>query len=348
MFTPITTERLLLRPTRPSDAHAFFERRNDPEVAELQDWDVPYPLERAEASMAELAEMTALPIDDWWVLTVTDLDDTAIYGDLVFKLENDGRTAEVGYTLDRDQWGNGFASEALAAVVEWLFAEQGVSRVSAMLHPDNGRSARVLESCGFLFEGHLRNSYWRGEENSDDWVYGMTPEDHQRWVSRERSRPDVIELLEPYPTGLRHVVTLATHHSQEKFVSPITVSLAQMAIPPYEEGFAGNDGDPRVVPWTRIVHADGEPVGFVMVESPTEANPEPYLWRLLVDRMHQRRGIGKYVIERVIEQARAWGSESMSVSWVPGVGSPEALYLAMGFVPTGEIDDGEIVGRLVL
>ncbi len=348
MFTPITTERLLLRPTRRADAQAFYERRNDPEVAELQDWDVPFPLERAEAAMAELDGLTSLPIDDWWVMTIADVADTQIFGDLVFKLENDGRTAEVGYSLDRAHWGQGYASEALSAVVSWLFAEQGVSRVSAMLHPDNARSARVLERCGFLFEGHLRNSYWRGDENSDDWVYGMTPEDHARWTSRSRSRPENIELLEPYPTGLRHVVKLATHRSQEKFVSPIQVSLAQMAIPPYEEGFAGNDGDPRVVPWARIVHADGEPVGFVMVEAPTVNNPEPYLWRLLIDRLHQRRGIGKYVIEQVIDQARAWGSESMTVSWVPGVGSPEPLYLAMGFEPTGEIEEGEIVGRLVL
>ena len=348
MFTPIRTERLLLRQPELRDIDSFHAYRNEPEVARFQDWPTPFRKERAAVVVGEAATLPDLGTSEWMMLTIANEADTEVFGDLFVEFSNSGRTGDIGYSLATRAWGKGYATEAVAALLSWLFERDGFTRASGSLHPDNARSARVLERCGFLFEGHLRNSYWRGDENSDDWVYGMTPEDHARWTSRSRSRPENIELLEPYPTGLRHVVKLATHRSQEKFVAPIQVSLAQMAIPPYEEGFAGSDGDPRVVPWARIVHADGEPVGFVMVEAPTVNNPEPYLWRLLIDRLHQRRGIGKYVIEQVIDQARAWGSESITVSWVPGIGSPEPLYLAMGFEPTGEIDDGEIVGRLVL
>ena len=52
MFTPLTTERLLLRPARVSDTDALFERRADPVVSELQDWPMPYSRERAEAQIA--------------------------------------------------------------------------------------------------------------------------------------------------------------------------------------------------------------------------------------------------------------------------------------------------------
>ena len=103
-----------------------------------------------------------------------------------------------------------------------------------------------------------------------------------------------------------------------------------------------------MVPWPRIVHADGEAVGFVMMQEPTTTHPDAYLWRLLIDRMHQRRGIGKRVVQAVIDQAREWDCSALSVSWVPGVGSPEPMYLAVGFEPTGEIDDGEVVARLQL
>jgi len=136
--------------------------------------------------------------------------------------------------------------------------------------------------------------------------------------------------------------------SQERMVAPIAVSLAQVAVPPFQDGVAGKPGDPRRVLWPRIVHADGEPVGFVMLEEPTAANPEAFLWRLLIDRLHQRRGIGQRVVQAVIDQAVAWDCKAIGVSWVPGVGSPEPLYLAMGFEPTGEIDDGEVVARRVL
>lgn len=348
MFTPLSTERLLLRPARVADTDALFERRGDPVVSELQDWPMPYSRERAEAQIAR-AMATDRPSDGaGWMLTITDHEDAIIYGDINIFLEDDGRTSGVGYSITPAYWGRGFASEALVAVVDWLFDVQGVSRAYAMLHPDNHRSARVLETCGFVYEGHTKNACWIEDEVSDDLLYGLTPAQRSEWNARPRTAPLTIELVEPYPTGLRRVLALGTHRSQERMVAPIAVSLAQVAVPPFEEGFEGNPGDPRVVPWPRIIHADGDPVGFVMLQQPTETNPEPYLWRLLVDRLHQRRGIGKRAIEAVIEQAKAWGSETMAVSWVPGIGSPEPLYLSMGFEPTGEIDDGEIVGRLVL
>lgn len=348
VFAPLTTERLSLRRTRLSDTQAWFERRSDPEVAELQDWPMPYPLERAQARLAELEQMNGPELDSWWALTIADRDDTTIYGDLVIKLENDGHTAEVGYTLSREHWGNGYASEALNAVVDWLIDEQGVGRVSAMLHPDNARSARLLESCGFVFEGHLRASYWAKGDPEDDLIYGLTPAMRRSWIDRPRHAPDNVELLEPYPTGLRNVVALGTHRSQEAFVSPIVSSLAQVAVPPFQEDETGALTEVRIEPWARIVHADDEPVGFVMLAKPNAVVPDAYLWRLLIDRMHQRRGIGGRVVEMAIEQARAWETSGLLVSWVPGVGSPEPLYRSMGFEPTGKIHDGEIEARLPL
>ena len=348
MFAPLTTERLLLRQTRLSDTQAWFARRSDPEVAELQDWEMPYPLERAQERLAELHEMDGPQLDSWWALSIADSDDTTVYGDLVMKLENDGHTAEVGYTLAREHWGSGYASEALNAVVDWLIGDQGVGRVSAMLHPANARSARVLETCGFVFEGHLVHSYWAKGDPEDDLIYGLTPEMRRAWLNRPRHAPDTIELLQPYPTGLRDVVALRTHRSQESFVSPIVASLAQVAVPPFQEDATGELTDVRIEPWARIVHADQEPVGFVMMAKPNTVVPDAYLWRLLVDRMHQRRGIGRRVVEMTIEQARTWQTDGLLVSWMPGVGSPEPLYRSFGFEPTGKIHDGEIEARLSL
>ena len=85
-----------------------------------------------------------------------------------------------------------------------------------------------------------------------------------------------------------------------------------------------------------------------MVALPNEVTTEAYLWRLMVDRFHQRRGIGRRVVEIVIDRARGWGAPALDTSWVPGPGSPEPLYRSMGFEPTGEIDDGEVVARLEL
>lgn len=348
MFTPLTTERLLLRPARLSDIDELYERRADPRVSDWQDWPMPYSRERAAAVVERTMANDDPPDNGGWMLTIADRDDTVVYGDISMFLEDDGRTSGVGYSITPEFWGQGFASESLRAMLDWLFDVKGVSRAYAQLDPTNHRSARALETCGFVFEGDARNSCWIEDRVEDDRIYGLTPALRNEWNSRVRTSPTKVELVEPYPTGLRHVVALRTHKSQERMVAPIAVSLAQVAVPPYEDGYEGKPGDPRVVPWPRIIHADGEPVGFVMMEEPTESNSDAYLWRLLIDRLHQRRGIGKRVLETVINQAKAWGCQALTVSWVPGVGSPEPLYLAMGFVPTGEIDDGEVVARLSL
>jgi RimJ/RimL family protein N-acetyltransferase len=218
----------------------------------------------------------------------------------------------------------------------------GVTRVEGMLHPDNTASAQVLERVGMLFEGQTRSSFWVGDENSDDWIYGMTRADWEAWRDRPRHRPGTVELVEITHTNRAATIALATHRSQQRFVAPVVRSLAEALIPPVENGVVE-------IPWYRAVAADGEIVGFVMVaRSQPGPLPDPYLWRLVVDRMHQRRGIGGRVIDLVVEQCRQWDDTALLVSWVPGRGSPAPMYLARGFVPTGVVHDGEIEARLDL
>jgi RimJ/RimL family protein N-acetyltransferase/ribosomal protein S18 acetylase RimI-like enzyme len=338
----LRTERLLLRPVRASDAVHLAQRRSDPEVARYQTWTPPFPLERAEALITEAMAMDGPTDGEWWTLTVSDPADTTVFGDLVVKLSWEGRTAEIGYTLARDAWGHGYAVEAAECLVEHLFESIGITRVEASLHPDNTASAQVLERVGMLFEGHTRSSFWIGDENSDDWLYGMTRADWEAWRDRPRHRPETVELVEITHENREAAIALATHRSQQRFVAPVVRSLAQALIPPVENGVVE-------IPWYRAVAADAEIVGFVMVaRSQPGPLPDPYLWRLLVDRMHQRRGIGGRVIDHVVEQCRQWGDTALLVSWVPGKGSPEPMYLARGFVPTGAIHDGEIEARLDL
>jgi RimJ/RimL family protein N-acetyltransferase len=337
----LQTERLLLRRVRPDDAEPLAARRSDPEVAEYQNWVPPYPIEKATKMIAEMAAMDG-PVDqEWWMLTVADRDDTVVLGDVVVHLTWQGRTAEIGYTFAKHAWGNGYATEATEAVCAYLFDTVGVTRIAAMIHPDNIASAMVLERIGMIWEGNARSSYWVGDDNSDDWLYGMLRADWEAWRDRPRTRPAAVRLVEITPDTQRTIRRLVTHKSQERFVSPVLNSFADAMFPESIEGAP-------VVPWMRAIEADGELVGFVMLAVTSEVHREPYLWRLLVDRMHQRRGVGASTLDLVIEQCRQWGDSTLLVSWEPGRGGPEPLYLARGFVPTGVIDDGEIEARLQL
>ncbi|MEO1055553.1 MAG: GNAT family N-acetyltransferase [Actinomycetota bacterium] len=340
-FAPLRTERLLLRPARTTDLDALIERRNEPEVAALQAWEVPYTRERAAQLFEGLLAMDGPQTDEWWMLTIADHGDTAVYGDLALRLTWDGRTAEIGYTLARAHWGQGYATEASAALIEHLFEHLGVHRIEATLHPANTASARVIERCGLLYEGRTRGSFWVGDEQTDDLLYGMLRNDWDVWRGRPRTPPDRVELVEITPDNARAVTRLRTHHSQQAFVSPVIDSFADALVPEVI------DGAP-VVPWYRAVQADEDLVGFVMVAEPTSHHPDPYLWRLLIDRLHQRRGIGTRVLDLVVDQCRSWNADALDTSWEEGHGSPAPLYLGYGFAPTGRIIDGETEGRLEL
>jgi GNAT superfamily N-acetyltransferase len=177
-----------------------------------------------------------------------------------------------------------------------------------------------------------------GEELSDDWIYGMTRPDWETWRRRPRRPPDEVQLVEITAENVADVLSLRTHRTQEEFVAPMLKSFADALIPEVVNGAP-------VVPWLRAVTADDDIVGFVMLALTTEHHPEPFLWRLLIDRLHQRRGIGERALALVSGECRRMGDRTLLTSWGEGRGSPRGFYLANGFEPTGDLVDGETEGR---
>jgi RimJ/RimL family protein N-acetyltransferase len=341
MFTPITTERLVIRPFTEGDVDNFHARRDDPDVALYQDWVTPYPYEDAERIVASLVEMEGPERDGWWMVIVGDRFTGEVYGDLSVHLDEDGHTSEIGYTFDARHWGSGYAVESLGPLVDYLFEELHVTRVFGMLHPDNPASAMVMERTGFRFEGHTRRSFWLDGEVSDDWIYGMVREDWEAWHSRIRTPPEDVRLVEISTENISDVAALETHTTQERFVAPMNQSFTDALFPEIV------DGAP-VVPWMRAIEADGVLVGFVMLALASEHHPEPYLWRLLIDRMHQRRGIGGAALDLVEQSCREQGDRALLTSWREGKGSPRPFYESRGYVPTGRTIDHETEARKTL
>jgi RimJ/RimL family protein N-acetyltransferase len=341
VFTPIPTRRLIIRPFRTGDLDGFHDRRNDAVVAKYQNWVTPYPRSESERIVTELVAMDGPENDEWWMAIVEDAATAEVLGDLAVHLSDDGHTAEIGYTFAAEHWGNGYAQESAAALVDYLFEEVEVTRVFGMLHPDNPASAMVMERSGFLFEGHLRQSFWLDGEVSDDWIYGLTRDDWAVWRGRPTGRPTTVELVPITADNQSDVAQLTTHHTQRRFVAPVDQSFADALFPEVV------DGAP-VEPWMRAVSADGDLVGFVMLAAMTDHHPDPYLWRFLIDRRHQRRGIGGRALALVLEESRANGATAMLTSWVEGKGSPRPFYERNGFVPTGRVIDGETEAKRTL
>ena len=146
------TPRLSSRPPRHEDAAEVFRRMaSDPQVTRFVGWPMHTSLRDTEAflsfSQAEWTKWSAGP------LLITSRKDGAILGSTGLAFETLYR-ASTGFVLAKDAWGSGFASEALAAVVN-IAAALSVRRLYALCHVQHKRSAGVLEGCGFLREGTL-------------------------------------------------------------------------------------------------------------------------------------------------------------------------------------------------
>jgi diamine N-acetyltransferase len=152
------------------------------------------------------------------------------------------------------------------------------------------------------------------------------------------SRGANISLREVTKDTVRQICELTVAEGQRKFVATNAESMAQAYFHPEA--------------WFRAVYADETPVGFVMIEDPTLVSgpdtEEPVcLWRFMMDHRYQGLGFGKRTLELVVKHVRTRTKlDHMLTSCVPGDEGPRNFYLKFGFLPTGEVDDHEIVLRL--
>ena len=151
---------------------------------------------------------------------------------------------------------------------------------------------------------------------------------------------DQVTLREITAETVRAVMKLSVTEYQNRFVAPNAWSLGQALFSPEA--------------WYRAIYLAEEPVGFVMLSDqslmvPMPENPKVEVWRFMVDAKHQRKGVGRAAMLQVIEHVRRKGLfKKLAISYIPEEGGPEQLYLSMGFRPTGEMDEDEVVMELSL
>lgn len=173
------TERLIIRRFRPSDVAAFAAYRNDPEVARYQSWSTPFEWEAAQRLVAIFAG--ADPEEPgWFQYALESQVDGVLVGDVAVNLADNRMQAEIGFTLAPAFQGQGFAVEAVDRMLEHLFRDRGLHRVSAECDARNLSSAKLLERLGFTREGLRRQHTWIKGEWTDDLLYGLLAEDWRR------------------------------------------------------------------------------------------------------------------------------------------------------------------------
>lgn len=83
------------------------------------------------------------------------------------------KTAELGYWLAEEYWGQGIMSKAVKQLCGQAFEAFDIVRIYAEPFSNNARSARVLEKAGFVLEGRLKNSIYKNGEIADSFMYAL-------------------------------------------------------------------------------------------------------------------------------------------------------------------------------
>ncbi len=167
----LETKRMRLTPLVADDTQYIFPLMADAEVMAFWDiGEIDDPDIIANIVVGQVEEMAQGRAVYW---TMRTLGDSQFIGTCdLSEIDRRHRRAEVGFMLGREAWGQGYAHEAMQAVLSYA-ATQGLRRLLARTHLGNRRSEALLEKLGFEEEGMLRGHVLRDGERRDCRLFGL-------------------------------------------------------------------------------------------------------------------------------------------------------------------------------
>ncbi|MEV8402760.1 GNAT family N-acetyltransferase [Streptomyces niveus] len=182
----ISTERLVLRPFEAADIPAHIEMMNDEPVIAWTSAPYPYSAQDAEEWVSAIAPAERTE-GRGLVLAVTEFLTQRLVG--LARLRNTNwrtRTTEMSYVTAPWARGEGYATESVLAVAQWLFRDQSFERIELRTAADNTAAQQVAQKAGCISEGVLRNAWIaRTQTETGSWidirtdliVWSLLPED---------------------------------------------------------------------------------------------------------------------------------------------------------------------------
>lgn len=151
----LETERLILRMWEKRDAKALFAYASNPDVGPHAGW-------KPHESVAESAKIITELFRTNMTWAIVEKATGQIIGSI--GLEEDKyrpgiSSKEMGYSLSKDCWGKGYMTEAAQRIKRYAFEDLKLTVLMIRTGDENLRSQRVIEKCGFTYEGTFRRAY---------------------------------------------------------------------------------------------------------------------------------------------------------------------------------------------
>lgn len=206
----LTMDRIQLRRFHEGDLDAFVAIRNDPVVAQYQSWAM---LDHAAAQrfISEMSSAEPGVPGEWFQFAIARRATDELIGDCALLIKSeDPHQAEIGFTLARHAQGQGLATEAVTALLNYLFQERQIYRVVAICDVRNSGSFRLLERIGMRREGHTIQGYWNKGSWTDEYQYAILRDE---WLQRahltQRTKVVLLGTGTPNADPMRHGSSVA-------------------------------------------------------------------------------------------------------------------------------------------
>ena len=173
-FDERRTDRLLIRRFRAQDASSFAAYRSDAAVARYQSWGIPFADAQARSFIDSLCAANPDTPGEWFQFALVDAATGVHIGDVAAGVDaQDPRLATIGVTLAPSAQGRGYAGEAVAWLLDYLFLERKKHRVTADCDVRNGKVVALFDRLRMRCEGHHLQSAWWKDEWVDEYVYAI-------------------------------------------------------------------------------------------------------------------------------------------------------------------------------
>lgn len=173
----LETHRLLLKSWSEDKLEDMYEYAKDPQVGPMAGWK---PHESREETL-EILKHFSEGEEVWAVIYKENgkaIGSIGLHGD---DKRGDTNCKMLGYVLAREYWGKGLMTEAARRVIAYGFEEEYLDLISCYHYPHNDKSKRVIEKCGFTYEGTLRKATKIYDGSIyDDCLYSITKEEYHK------------------------------------------------------------------------------------------------------------------------------------------------------------------------
>lgn len=168
----ITTQRLLLRLFQTSDASEVTKLCDNYNIYKNTLY-LPYPYSIEDALSWIENHLDNFNNNRSYEFAITDKNTGNLYGAISLSNNQKFNNGEIGYWIGEEFWGNGYATEAGEAILEFAFSEKQYHKVYARHFKSNSASGRVIQKIGMSQEGVLREHVMKENQYKDLVYYGV-------------------------------------------------------------------------------------------------------------------------------------------------------------------------------